>query len=784
MLKLSVCRILKIGVERADDGFSRVYVEGDIPYNFMYIDSSGEKVAYLVSLDYIGCDEMSTGRDYKNFETIDGNIKTVKFGVDDVYVYDSVGRVFYAKGFPYEGENRYDEIKNDGSIKIVKVEKELSSDKKEVKVKITIDSKNEIKQVVVKDDKNSKESTKVGEGEYEVTINKNGDYKIIAEDTLNNQDREDLVIRGIGSNSVAPTVTAVVTNGILIDGVYNVDGNTAKIQISSDTAKYLHIDRVSTEPTSWLPYTSDIEKNYTSDGEKVLYIWVKDENDIVCETPYELKINIKLDEVNKPKPPTENVSGDIEFMITPNNETWGQTKKLTITFSEGRQSNGYQSLYRTKTNASDWGRWTISYENVVNIDITKNDTQVQAKIVYSSAYKNVDVATGSITVTKIDRTPPKVTSLKVEKVDEESIITGTAEDSESGIHSSKPYLITTQQINFKYVTDIDSFAWQAANNIEIKKDARYYFYVRDNANNVGSGTLNAEGTDKEAPTIIEIKSTPVLDYANINVIAEDNVGVVEYAITKDNSATVPDKWTSISTNTRVVIEYNNIKVEGEYTVWVRDLSKNIGKASVVVKLNQLPELDTTYPRNLYIKEGTTGEFEVVISKAGYPDVYEYQWKVSKDNGLTWNLISGAISSKYTFTANYADNNNLYKCEVKHARGTLESSIAKLEVVSITKTAPDAVIKEDKEMIAGGVIINKGASSTSSTNLTLNIIAINAVEMSISETDTKGAWQAYKENINYTLQNTSNGTKTINVWIRDENGNVHSQKMTAQIELNK
>ena len=782
MLKLDVCQILKIGVEHANDGFSRVYVEGDIPYNFMYIDSSGEKVAYLVSLDYIGCDEMSTGRDYKRFEAIGENIKRVEFGVDDVYVYDSAGRVFYAKGFPYEGENRYDEIKNDGSIKIVKVEKELSSDKKEVKVKITIDSKNEIKQVFVNDNKNSKEATKVGEGEYEVVINKNGEYKIIAEDTLNNQDREDLVIRGIGSNGVAPTVTAVVTNGTLVAGVYNVDGNIAKIQISSDTAKYLHIDRVSTEPTSWLPYTSEIEKNYTSEGEKVLYIWVKDENNVVCKTPCELKINVKLDEANKPEPPSENVSGDIEFMITPN--SWSQTKKLTITFSEGRQANGYQSMYRTKTSASDWGRWTISYENVVNIDITKNDTQVQAKIIYSSAFKNVDVATGSITVTKIDRTPPKVTSLKVEKVDGKSIIRGTAEDSESGIHSSKPYLITTQQINFKYVTDIDSFAWQTADNIEIKKDARYYFYVRDNANNVGSGTLNAEGTDKETPVIKEINSTPISDYANIIAIAEDNVGVVEYAITKDNSGTVPDTWIKIEEKTYVEIKYNDIKVEGEYTVWVRDASKNVGKASVVVRLNQLPELDTTYPRNLYIKEGTTGEFEVVISKAGYPEVYEYQWKVSKDNGLTWDLVSGATSNKYTFTADYANNNNLYKCEVKHARGTIESSVAKLEVVSITKAVPDAAITEDKEMIAGGVIINKGASSTSNINLTLNIIAINAFEMSISETDTKGAWQTYKENTNYTLQDTSNGTKTINVWIRDENGNVHSQKMTAQIELNK
>ena len=100
----------KLGIENVDKGFSRVRVEGEIPYNFMHIDFSGEKYAYLVSLDYVNCDDMTTGRAYESFEQNGNDIKTVNFGKDDVYVYDSTGKVFYAKGFEYQAVVHYEQI--------------------------------------------------------------------------------------------------------------------------------------------------------------------------------------------------------------------------------------------------------------------------------------------------------------------------------------------------------------------------------------------------------------------------------------------------------------------------------------------------------------------------------------------------------------------------------------------------------------------------------------------------------------------------------------------------
>ena len=79
------------------------------------------------------------------------------------------------------------------------------------------------------------------------------------------------------------------------------------------------------------------------------------------------------------------------------------------------------------------------------------------------------------------------------------------------------------------------------------------------------------------------------------------------------------------------------------------------------------------------------------------------------------------------------------------------------------------------------MINNGDTSTSNSTLSLEIVAINAEEMSISETNTQGTWQRYSEKTSYTLKDTNNGTKKITVWTKDANGNVSSNSVSAKIQ---
>ena len=538
----------------------------------------------------------------------------------------------------------------------------------------------------------------------------------------------------------------------------------------------MHVDKVSSEPTTWLPYAKDIERYYSEAGEKILYIWVKDENGTLSDGPVELKILIELDKGERPHPTLENVSGEISFTITPANSEWSKTKEVKISFTEGRQTGGYQSLFKVGN-----GRWTVSSENEVNMTI-KSPTTIYARITYKSDFQENIVAEGEDIIEKIDRTPPRIIEFSAEERPTYTQLKVSAEDSESGLHDT-PYLLTKKEINFNSLVDVESYDWISMAdfaNMQITEDARYYLYVRDKANNVASASLNVGTPDTEPPTIRLEYYKNVLDYAVIRTIATDNVGVIAYGIVKDDENTEPVRWISIKEQESVNIEYTNIKVNGTYTIWVKDRAGNTAKVSVTVRLWEFPELDATYPRDLYIKEGTIGTFETVITKVGYPDAYEYQWQVSKDNGVTWSNISGATQRIYTFTAKYEDTNNLIRCMIIHARGNTYSAAARLEVVRITTDKPTANVTIEKEMVLGGVMINNGDASTSNSTLSLEIVAINAEEMSISETNTQGTWQRYSEKTSYTLKDTNNGTKTITVWTKDANGDVSSNSVSATI----
>ena len=80
--------------EARNQGFKKVSVENP-PGNFASVDEDALS-GYLVDMDTIKVSGTKTGKG-----TIIGD--EVVFGRDDVYIYDSKGTVYYAKGF-YDGE--------------------------------------------------------------------------------------------------------------------------------------------------------------------------------------------------------------------------------------------------------------------------------------------------------------------------------------------------------------------------------------------------------------------------------------------------------------------------------------------------------------------------------------------------------------------------------------------------------------------------------------------------------------------------------------------------------
>lgn len=97
----------KYGQEYINDGFCKVIVTGTVPSDFKAENQDGNEIGYLVNLEYLGYDNLVTGQNYADFISDETNLKTVTFGQDDVYVYDSEGRVYYARGFLSEGVMYY-----------------------------------------------------------------------------------------------------------------------------------------------------------------------------------------------------------------------------------------------------------------------------------------------------------------------------------------------------------------------------------------------------------------------------------------------------------------------------------------------------------------------------------------------------------------------------------------------------------------------------------------------------------------------------------------------------
>ena len=122
----------------------------------------------------------------------------------------------------------------------------------------------------------------------------------------------------------------------------------------------------------------------------------------------------------------------------------------------------------------------------------------------------------------------------------------------------------------------------------------------------------------------------------------------------------------------------NVYYTGTQTEWSKIKINTGNKALTGASLHVKPTI-TTQPKDLTVASAVTAVFTIKTTGGATG----YQWYVSKDKGKTW-TASGTASgktSKYSFKATAAMNDNRYYCVASSAAGSTKSDIVALTVIA-------------------------------------------------------------------------------------------------------
>lgn len=249
--------------------FVKVHVKNP-PDNFVSFDTN-DITAYLVDLRKIDYDKIKTGLEYRDIKSGD----TVTFEVDDVYVVDKLGTVYYLKGLFVEGEGVYYTInQKDINGPIVEAQNTTGGT---VEVTVTPTKGGEITSVTV----DGKLATKIEEGKYTIDMERNGTYLVIATEKDNGSSKTTVMVTKLddsassGEEIGAPTKAIIRING----GEEYTAATRATLHIDTDAEQmYIRQGGIPETPeltaTGWRPVSTS-QILMLSEGENAVYAWFK-----------------------------------------------------------------------------------------------------------------------------------------------------------------------------------------------------------------------------------------------------------------------------------------------------------------------------------------------------------------------------------------------------------------------------------------------------------------------------------------------------------------------------
>jgi uncharacterized repeat protein (TIGR01451 family) len=148
---------------------------------------------------------------------------------------------------------------------------------------------------------------------------------------------------------------------------------------------------------------------------------------------------------------------------------------------------------------------------------------------------------------------------------------------------------------------------------------------------------------------------------------------VQWQVSTDGGAT----WNDLNGATSNTLSFTaDVSQNGyEYRARFTNSAGSTATNAATLTVNVAPAI-TAQPANQNVTASQTATFTAAASGSPPPSV---QWQVSSDGGATWTNLSGATSPTLTFTAQLAQNGNLYRAVFTNACGDATSNAAQLTV---------------------------------------------------------------------------------------------------------
>lgn len=268
----------KLGTDERtiNTGFIKVAIANP-PDGYVSFDTD-DITGYVVDLTTIEYDKLVRGRGYMDIERDD----VVTFGVDDVYVYDAAGNVYYVKGFETDSDEEGVIYADSSSSRkegpTVEIESVVNG---RVTLIVTPRYEGTISSVIV----GGKLATSTDGRLFTVALSENGTYTVIATEEGGGTTRTTISITdSSGTMYEIPQITLVRIN----DGSETSKQTLAKITVEAQHVAFINVSvNTSAKPnvndgTKWRKYGDQIELSL-NEGKNEVYVWGKNSGDAISE---------------------------------------------------------------------------------------------------------------------------------------------------------------------------------------------------------------------------------------------------------------------------------------------------------------------------------------------------------------------------------------------------------------------------------------------------------------------------------------------------------------------